>query len=116
MEVWDTLDSLEQKPTLLIHGDCRGVDHFARDWALKHGIQTLAMPAPWDRYGPPGQPGNPAGPHRNQAMVNVLASLMFCEWQALAIVFPGPKSVGTFGFLELCKQASVPTYVRLVKE
>jgi len=71
---------LDHEPEMLIHGDCRGVDHAARDWAMDRGIPTRAYPADWDKH------GKKAGPIRNREMAE------FCD---TAILFRVGKSRGT---------------------
>ena len=50
--------------TLIIHGDCRGADRLADEWARSRGIAVEPHPANWDLYGPG------AGPIRNQEMLD----------------------------------------------
>lgn len=52
--------------TLVVHGDCRGADLTFELAAVRRGLQTHAMVAEWDRFGPA------AGPIRNSEMLRVL--------------------------------------------
>ena len=51
--MWSSLDRLhaEHHFTLLIHGDAKGADRLAGAWAEERGIEVLACPADWKRYG-----------------------------------------------------------------
>jgi len=64
--MWSTLDRLhaEHQFTLLIHGDARGADRLAGEWAQDLGIDVLACPADRKRY------GRGAGPKRNRQMLD----------------------------------------------
>ena len=75
--MWSTLDRLhaEHQFTLLIHGDARGADRLAGEWAQERGIDVLACPADRKRY------GRGAGPKRNRQML--------AEKPDLVVAFPG---------------------------
>jgi hypothetical protein len=88
-----TLDRLHsEKPfSRVIHGASEGADRLAGDWAMKHGIQIVAYPAPW-------RLGKKAGPMRNQLMLN--------EGQPhLVVAFRG--GFGTMNMIALAKKAFV---------
>lgn len=68
--------------TLLIHGDARGVDTFADEWANGNGVQRVRVPANWGKW------GKRAGPFRNRLMLDLFPD-------AELIAFPGPESRGT---------------------
>ena len=72
-----TLDRLhaEHHFTLLIHGDARGADRLAGEWAQDRGIDVLACPADRKRH------GRAAGPKRNRQML--------AEKPDLVVAFPG---------------------------
>jgi hypothetical protein len=36
------------KPTCILHGDCRGVDKIAEDWAKENGVNYISYPADWN--------------------------------------------------------------------
>lgn len=52
------------RPTVLIHGAARGADSIAARLAHAMGIEVLAFPADWERY------GRAAGTLRNQRMLD----------------------------------------------
>ena len=78
----------------LWHGDCRGADREAAQWAKDRGLVVRAWPAEWDRY------GKKAGSLRNQAMVDGIHSQGDVE---LVVAFPG--DVGTEDMLRRCVKA-----------
>lgn len=79
---------------LLIHGDQRGADHLARDWARVHGIAEQPFPAEWTLYGPQ------AGPIRNEQMAR--------EGQpSLVIAFPSAASRGTRSMIKIAKRHGI---------
>lgn len=61
----NTLNALHARSpiTLLIHGDARGADSLAHQWAMKYHIPVLPMPANWDKH------GKAAGAIRNMEML-----------------------------------------------
>ena len=65
-EIERTLDRIHQDigVILLIHGNAKGVDSLASDWAEKNNINTDVYPALWSKY------GKKAGPIRNQQMLD----------------------------------------------
>lgn len=55
---------------LVIHGDCkRSPDEWADVWAVDRGVQVMRLPAMWKHH------GHRAGPIRNAAQAQVLATL-----------------------------------------
>jgi hypothetical protein len=46
----------------IIHGDCRGADKMAGEFATLMGFKVIAVPAEWEKY------GRRAGPVRNRKM------------------------------------------------
>lgn len=50
---------------VLIHGDAKGADRLARDWARSRGVPIAAFPADWKKY------PKFAGPIRNRKMLVV---------------------------------------------
>ena|SRR5215510_7917227 len=48
---------------VVIHGDARGADRLARDWAKSRDVPDLPFPADWDGL------GKKAGPIRNEQMI-----------------------------------------------
>lgn len=67
----DAIDSvlfeytLPRSTQLLIHGDAPGIDRLAGDRAPAFGFTPIPIPAQWTKY------GNPAGPRRNSALVQL---------------------------------------------
>jgi len=85
---------------LVIEGSQYGADIIARDVAEELGINTLDMPADWDRY------GISAGPRRNIQMLNEQPDLV------LAFHDDIKNSKGTKHMIKIAKEAGVP--VRLI--
>ena len=54
----------ELRPTVVIEGEAKGADKMAQECAEYHGIEVLAFPAHWERY------GAAAGPIRNRQMLD----------------------------------------------
>lgn len=81
--------------TLLIHGNYRGADRLARNWARSHGVVELPFDADWETL------GLSAGPIRNQRMMDE------GDPEAL-IAFPG--GTGTADCVEKARAKSIPVY------
>ena len=60
--IFAELDKL--KPSLVIHGGCRGADRIAGAWARLAGVREQVFFADWETH------GNAAGPIRNQRMID----------------------------------------------
>jgi hypothetical protein len=75
--VWSVLDRLhgEHHFSMLIHGDARGADRLAGEWAQERGIEVLACPADRKRH------GRAAATKRNRQML--------AENPDLVVAFPG---------------------------
>lgn len=60
-----TMDELAEKYriTKLIHGEARGADMMANDWAFSRDIPRRGYRAKWEKH------GNAAGPIRNREML-----------------------------------------------
>lgn len=59
------------RPSLVIHGaHWEGADKIAADACVRLGISQVPYPADWDKY------GKPAGPIRNQVMVDTQPDLV----------------------------------------
>lgn len=73
----ETLNLLHASNTikLLIHGAAKGADTLASQWAIKNGVEELACPADWKRF------GRGAGPLRNRQMLDHSPDLL--------VAFPG---------------------------
>lgn len=92
-----TLDRLHEtlKFTLLIHGDAKGADRLAGEWAVERHVQVLACPANWKKY------GRGAGPMRNRQMLEKKPDLL--------IAFPGGK--GTADMVQVAREAGLRAIV-----
>jgi hypothetical protein len=79
--LYGVLDGLHMalKLTRLIHGDARGADSLADEWARSRDVTVTAFPADWETL------GRRAGPARN--------AVMLAERPQYVIAFPG--GVGT---------------------
>lgn len=82
----------EVKPTYLIHGNARGADTLAGQWAFMRGVRGIACPANWARD------GKRAGPLRNQRMLGQAPDLV--------VAFPGGR--GTADMVARARKAGVP--------
>jgi len=80
--------------THLIHGDSKGVDKLAAEWANAKGIQVVAVPANWEFF------KNAAGPIRNQHMIELYPDAV--------LAFPGGK--GTKNMIEQAVRHNVKVY------
>ena len=81
--------------TLLLHGDARGADRLAGEWAQERGIEVLACPADWKRH------RRGAGPIRNRQMLDERPDLM--------AAFPG--GAGTRNMIEIARTARLRVIV-----
>ncbi len=61
----------------------------AQQWALRHGVAYLGMPALWEAH------GRSAGPRRNQRLINLFTAMPALRRTVLA--FPYAESPGTRG-------------------
>jgi hypothetical protein len=82
---WETfqekMNMLGLEITEIAHGDARGADSLADDYAWLHGIPCTKFPAEWKKH------GNSAGPIRNV--------LMLKEFQPdVVVAFPGGRGTG----------------------
>jgi hypothetical protein len=82
--LWKKLDELEEKDIILevVHGDCRGADKFAGEWAQEHGINNTKIRADWKKH------GKSAGPIRNGEMIYYLRNR---GHKVIVVVCPGGK-------------------------
>lgn len=91
-DVLDTLDEDTQgNVTTIIHGDSRGADSLAGEWARRAGAQEVKCPANWVIW------DRAAGPIRNQAMLELGPDLV--------VAFPG--GAGTRDMVRKARAASV---------
>lgn len=79
--------------TLIVHGNARGADRLAGDWAKARDVPCGTFDADWGRY------GAKAGPMRNQKMLDSAKP-------DLVVAFPGGK--GTAHMVSIAEIAGVP--------
>lgn len=94
MMLYEHLDVMHSNHaiTLIIHGDARGADTLAKEWAVSRGVKHRAFPAKWAEH------GKAAGPIRNAQML--------AEGQPDKVVaFPGGS--GTANMVEQSRRAGV---------
>ena len=87
-------------PTVVIEGEARGADTFARLCAGVLGIEVLPFPADWEKY------GKAAGPIRNSQMLK--------EGNPDVVVgfhYKIEESKGTRDMLTRAKKAGKPTFI-----
>ena len=94
--IWKTLDELN--PTHIVHGNAKGADKIAENWAKKNCIPYTRVPADWDTLGPA------AGPIRNIKML-----MMFPE--GIVCGFPLEGSVGTWHCIDSSVERDMETKV-----
>lgn len=87
--VYTVLD--EVNPEWVIHGNARGADTLAADWARSRNRRVIACPANWARD------GKRAGPIRNQNMLG--------QQPDLVIAFPGGR--GTADMVQRARKAGI---------
>lgn len=92
----DMLDFFNVKGRIdcVVHGDQRGADALAKEWALKRGIDHKPYPADWKKH------GKSAGPIRNELMLDDNPDIH------VVIAFPtgGP---GTIGMMNLARKRGI---------
>ncbi|WP_218916547.1 SLOG family protein [Rubinisphaera brasiliensis] len=74
-----------------MHGDARGADRLAGEWAADRGVEVLACAANWKVH------GRAAGPISNRRMLD--------ESPDLLVAFPGGR--GTADMVKAAKKAGV---------
>lgn len=84
----------------IIHGNARGADTLAAEWAKSRGVPDDPYPADWTRH------GKAAGPIRNQEMITK-------GRPDIAFSFPGGK--GTADMRKRLKKAGI-TCLNVIKE
>lgn len=80
-------------PTFVVHGDARGADSLAANWAAKRGVPHQCFVADWRQY------GKSAGMKRNLRM-------LLEGKPAMVVAFPG--SAGTQNMVGQAMQRGVP--------
>lgn len=88
----------------IAQGECPygGVDRYAKEWAIRHGIAVESHPA---RTGPNGRI---LGPERNSHMVSLGADI--------CLVMPGPGSRGTWDCARKASEAGIPLVIKSWEE
>lgn len=84
----------------VISGTAKGVDKLGEQWADKHNVCVLRMPADWNTY------KKAAGPIRNAEMAKVA--------DAAVIIWDG-ESRGTLNMIENMKKLNKPYYLKELK-
>lgn len=79
-------------PFTLVHGDAKGADSMAKNWAISNNVEHQAYPAKWDVF------GDSAGPIRNRQMLDAGFDML--------IAFPGGR--GTANMISITNQAGIP--------
>jgi YspA, cpYpsA-related SLOG family len=94
--VFAVLDGIhaETPVTVLMHGNARGADNLADDWAAGK-CETKTFHPLWEVH------GKSAGPKRNQEMVD--------ERPDLVVAFPGSR--GTADMVRRAKAAGIPVRI-----
>lgn len=97
--VFEVMDALDPKPTLVVEGGATGADRLAAVWAAQRGVHAARVNALWGVY------GKTSGPIRNRVMLEELGP-------DLVIAFPGGK--GTADMVAAARLAGVT--VRVIAE
>lgn len=77
-ELFKVLD--EAKPSVIIHGGAEGADMLAGDYAAKHGLNVIVVPASWALAG---------------VMAGLLRNIRMIEHHKPDLVVAAPGSAGT---------------------
>lgn len=81
------------KMAVIIHGNARGADFLADQYAREKSLRVISFPADWDLH------GKAAGPIRNKQMLD--------EGKPHAVIaFPG--GAGTANMIKLAKNKGIP--------
>lgn len=68
-------------------GDAKGADELVREWCKTNQVKYTVFNAQWDKH------GNPAGPIRNEVMVNAAIHIA-PKGKVAGIAFPGNRGTG----------------------
>lgn len=99
----------------VIHGHCpTGADRIADEVATEMGFSVHSMPAEWDKYKTPSDPGGKkAGPIRNRQMVEAAIAIRnLNHGRAICLAFWDGESRGTWNCIQEAVRAGLP--VRIV--
>lgn len=80
----------------ICHGDAKGADRLAGQWALLRGVRCTVFPADWDRH------GKAAGPIRNKQMLDEFKP-------EYVMAFPGGR--GTANMIKQAQDAGITVYL-----
>jgi hypothetical protein len=97
-EILKTLDLYNPATTMILVGDCKGVDEMVNKLATNKNFKILEFTAFWDRY------GKPAGPRRNGDMLDY-ADVVY------AFTDNFHKSKGTKVCINMAKRRDIETHV-----
>ena len=89
-----TLDSIREEFNVgtVIHGNARGADRLAGEWAKLRGLKVISVDANWKEY------GRAAGAIRNKEMIDMRPDLV--------VAFSGGK--GTLNMMNLTLKNRIP--------
>ena len=88
------------KPSMVLSGLSRGVDHLAVDYALEHRIYCKGYPADWKTY------GRKAGMIRNREMAKNADGLL-AIWDK--------KSKNTENMIKTAEKLGLKVYIHIIK-
>ena len=87
--------ALPLRPSVVLHGGCRGVDQVGGRWAHGHDILVKEFVADWAKH------GKAAGPRRNRAMAA----------DADALIAFRPKGKGSPGTTNMVREADARSLI-----
>lgn len=88
-------------PDLIIHGDAKGADSIANEWAALHDCFCIRMPANWEKD------GKAAGPIRNSGMIKLGTVLKYFGHDVKVLAFLRPESIGTRDCIKRAEHANI---------
>ena len=89
-------DYLPEGVTEIVSGGARGVDTYARNYALRHGLKLTEFLPEYSRYGR-------GAPLRRNITIIEYADLVLAFWDG--------KSRGTKSVIDNCKKRNIPVVV-----
>lgn len=112
---WDDFKAMDRAlravhPQTIVHGNARGADSLARDWAVDNLIREVSFPAQWDLH------GKKAGIIRNQEMLDYTLAMRAGYLDgALVLAFLDEarygESKGTAHMIRICREAGLEVRV-----